>query len=109
MEGNILFGCSVIRSEALIKLVESIPTVDDGSFDEGTLNTEYNQVTAFKGTDVAKYVASGLPTGLSINETTGAVTGTPNVAGSFPVNIYGVDAYGNYSNAYSGTIEIKEA
>lgn len=109
LEGNILFGAQVVRSEALIKLVESIPTVDDGSFDEGTLNTEYAQVTAFKGTNVAKFIASGLPTGLSINEATGAVTGTPSVAGSFPVSIYGVDAYGNYSNAFSGTIEIKEA
>ena len=35
--------------------------------------------------------------------------GTPTVAGSYNVSIYGVDKFGNYSNAYSGTIEIAEA
>lgn len=108
IEGNVMFGAEVIRPEVIIKLVESLPTVTAGSFDSGKVSQEYNQTTAFSGTEVVKYEAGGLPAGLSLNETSGAVTGTPTEAGSFNVSIYGVDKYGNYSNAFNGTIEIAE-
>ena len=108
LEGNIMFGAKTVRPEAVIKLVESIPTVNAGSFDAGKVGTEYTQETAFAGTEVVKYEAGGLPAGLSLNATSGAVTGTPTQAGSFNVSIYGVDKYGNYSNAFNGTIVIAE-
>lgn len=108
LEGNIMFGAKTVRPEAVIKLVESIPTVDAGSFDAGKVGTEYTQATPFAGTEVVKYEAGGLPAGLSLNATSGAVTGTPTEAGSFNVSIYGVDKYGNYSNAFNGTIVIAE-
>lgn len=109
IEGNIMFGAKTVRPEAVIKLVESIPTVDAGSFDAGKVGEEYAQTTAFAGTEVVKYEAGGLPAGLSLNATSGAVTGTPTEAGSFNVSIYGIDKYGNYSNAFNGTIVIAEA
>jgi hypothetical protein len=109
VEGNVMFGAEVVRPEAVIKLVESLPTVTAGSFDAGKVGEEYTHTTPFSGTEVAKYEAGGLPTGLSLNATSGAITGTPTVAGSYNVSIYGVDKFGNYSNAYSGTIEIAEA
>lgn len=108
LEGNIMFGAKTVRPEAVIKLVESIPTVDAGSFDAGEVGNEYTQTTAFAGTEVVKYEAGGLPAGLSLNATSGEVTGTPTEAGSFNVSIYGVDKYGNYSNAFNGTIVIAE-
>ena len=108
LEGNIMFGAKTVRPEAVIKLVESIPTVNAGSFDAGKVGTQYKQTTAFAGTEVVKYEAGGLPAGLSLNATSGAVTGTPTEAGSFNVSIYGIDKYGNYSNAFNGTIEIAE-
>lgn len=109
LEGNIMFGAKTVRPEAVIKLVESIPTVTAGSFDAGKVGELYTQATPFAGTEVVKYEAGGLPAGLSLNATSGAVTGTPTEAGSFNVSIYGVDKYGNYSNAFNGTIEIAEA
>lgn len=109
LEGNIMFGAKTVRPEAVIKLVESIPTVNAGSFDAGKVGESYTQATAFSGTEVVKYEAGGLPAGLSLNATSGEVTGTPTEAGSFNVSIYGVDKYGNYSNAFNGTIEIAEA
>lgn len=108
VEGNVMFGAKVVRPEAVIKLVESIPTVDAGSFDAGKVGQNYTQKTAFSGTGVEKFEAGGLPAGLTLNATTGEVTGIPTEAGSFNVSIYGVDKYGNYSNAFNGTIVIAE-
>lgn len=106
LEGNIMFGADVVRPEAIIKLVESLPAVDAGSFDAGTANQEYTHTTAFAGTNVASFEAVGLPAGLSLNEVTGKITGTPTTAGNYNVVVYGIDKYGNYSNAYKGTIVI---
>ena len=104
-----MFGAKTVRPEAVIKLVESIPTVNAGTFDAGKVGESYTQATPFAGTEVVKYEVAGLPAGLSLNATSGAVTGTPTEAGSFNVSIYGVDKYGNYSNAFNGTIVIAEA
>lgn len=108
VEGNVMFGAKVVRPEAVIKLVESIPTVDAGSFDAGKVGQGYTQTTPFSGTDVEKFEAGGLPAGLTLNPTTGAITGTPTVARNYHVSVYGIDKYGNYSNAYSGDIVIAE-
>lgn len=109
VEGNVMFGAKVVRSEAIIKLVETIPTVDNGTFDAGKVGKAYAQTTAFSGTNVAKFEAGGLPAGLTLNPTSGELTGQPTAAGSYNVSIYGIDAHGNYSNAFSGTIEIAAA
>lgn len=106
VEGNLSFGSEVVRPEAIIKLVESIPTVDAGSFDEGTNGQEYAHTTAFSGTDVAEFKSAGLPAGLVLNPASGEITGTPTEAGTYDVTIYGVDKFGNYSNPYKGTITI---
>ena len=104
-----MFGAEVVRPEAVIKLVESVPTVDNGTFDAGKVGQTYTQTTAFSGTGVAKFEAGGLPAGLTLNPTTGALSGQPTQAGDYNVSIYGLDAHGNYSNAFSGTIKIAEA
>ena len=109
VEGNVMFGAEVVRPEAVIKLVESVPTVDNGTFDAGKVGQTYTQTTAFSGTGVAKFEAGGLPAGLTLNPTTGALSGQPTQAGDYNVSIYGLDAHGNYSNAFSGTIKIAEA
>lgn len=108
LEGNILFGAEVIRPEAIIKLVGSLPTISGGSFDAATQNSAYTQTTAFSG-DVVSYVAVGLPAGLTFDQGSKKITGTPTVAGSFDVVVYGLDQYGNMSNTISGTIVVSAA
>lgn len=110
VEGVVLFGADVVRPEAVIKLVATAPSMNTasgkGTFDEGTVGEAYSQTTAFNGTGISKFEAIGLPEGLTLNATTGAVTGTPTTSGSYSVNVYGIDSNGNYSNAQSGTIVI---
>jgi hypothetical protein len=68
------------------------PTVLPGA----TIGTPYNQtVTASGGTAPYTYSVSGaLPTGLSLNPTTGAITGTPTTIGFFSFTITATDANG---------------
>lgn len=106
VEGVVLFGADVVRPEAVIKLVGSLPVVTAGTFDAGTAGSAYSQTTAFSGTGSVEFAAVGLPAGLSLNTATGAITGTPTTAGSYAVSIFGIDVDGNYSNAYKGTIVI---
>lgn len=106
VEGVVLFGADVVRPEAVIKLVGSLPVVTAGTFDAGTAGSAYSQTTAFSGTNSVEFTAVGLPAGLSLNTSTGAITGTPTTAGSYAVSIFGIDVDGNYSNAYKGTIVI---
>lgn len=106
VEGVVLFGAEIVRPEAVIKLVGSLPVVTAGTFDAGTAGSAYSQTTAFSGTGSVEFAAVGLPAGLSLNTATGAITGTPTTAGSYAVSIFGIDADGNYSNAYKGTIVI---
>lgn len=110
LEGNILFGAEVVRPEAIIKLVGSLPAMNKaagkGTFDAGTVETNYTQATEFNGTNIASYVAVGLPAGLSLNASNGTVTGIPTVAGSYSVSVYGLDIYGNMSDIQTGTIVI---
>ena len=106
VEGVVLFGAEVVRPEAVIKLVGSLPVVTAGTFDAGTKGSSYTQTTPFSGAGSVEFTAVGLPAGLSLNTDTGAITGTPTTEGSYAVSIFGIDANGNYSNAYKGNIVI---
>jgi hypothetical protein len=44
------------------------------------------------GGNAVTFAATGLPTGLAINSSTGAVTGTPTTAGSYPVTVTATDS-----------------
>ena len=71
----------------------------------GTYNTAYSQTVSASG-GISPYtysVTSGsLPSGLSINSSTGAITGTPTTSGTFPFTITATDAHSyTGSQAYS--------
>jgi hypothetical protein len=64
------------------------PVINTTSLPSGQQGSAYSAVlsgTVFKGS--AYWLASGLPSGLSINSSTGAISGAPSVSGSFSVAI----------------------
>lgn len=72
-------------------------TVNPPTLPNGTVGAAYNQVVSATG-GTAPYtfsVSSGaLPTGLLLNPATGAITGSPTVAGTFNFTITATDAAG---------------
>ena len=73
-----------------------------------TFGTAYSQTvsgTGGSGTYTAYAVSAGaLPTGLSLNTTSGAITGTPSANGNFSFTVTATDSFGNTgSQAYSVT------
>jgi uncharacterized protein YhjY with autotransporter beta-barrel domain len=83
----------------------NVLTVNPSSLPAGTQGTAYNQtVSATGGTGPYTFsVASGsLPAGLTLNTSTGAITGTPTGSGTANFTIAAADSIGNVgSRAYS--------
>jgi hypothetical protein len=103
IEGNILFGAKVVRPEAIIKLLASVGTIS------GTLPTTATSGTAITSvtiTGASSYTAVGLPAGLTLNATSGVLSGTPTEKGTFNVAVYGIDANGNYTAPIKSTLVV---
>ncbi|TAE45501.1 MAG: BspA family leucine-rich repeat surface protein, partial [Cytophagales bacterium] len=85
--------------------VYTCPTITLGILPNAIVGTPYSQtITVSGGTAPYTYTQGGaLPTGLSLNNTTGVISGTPITSGSFNFDITATDANGctgtrNYSS-----------
>ncbi|HYC89475.1 MAG TPA: ice-binding family protein [Thermoanaerobaculia bacterium] len=89
LDTNNVNSCGVVACPAII--------VNPATLPNGTVGAAYNQVVSATG-GTAPYtfsVSSGaLPTGLVLNPATGAITGSPTVAGTFNFTITAMDAGG---------------
>jgi len=77
------------------------------SLPAGVFNTAYTgSVGATGGAGALTYTLTGsLPTGLTLNASSGAITGTPTATGTFTFTIQAADAFGDSaSQAYSITV-----
>ena len=57
-----------------------------------------------EGTSPITWTASGIPSGLSLNASTGIISGTPTRAGTYSITITARNSYGNDANTYTVTI-----
>ncbi len=82
------------------------PLALTGGLPDGVAFTPYSaSLTATGGTAPYGWTATGLPTGLTINSTTGVVAGTPTAAGSYATTVTATDAGGKTATV-SGTVVI---
>jgi C1A family cysteine protease len=62
-----------------------LPSIDMDTFASATVGTAFSGSVITGGTDPVSYKATGMPSGLILNTTTGAITGTPLKSGAFNV------------------------
>ena len=92
--------------------VATAPTITtpSGTGLTGTYNSTYTLNINATGTSLNYSVANGtLPTGLTLNSNTGAITGTPSLTGTSAITISVTDANGATVSTSSFTITINKA
>ncbi len=105
----------------IVPLPRSVSTPDMGAYEftaslvispatlsNGTLNTAYSQAitqTGLTGTLAWSVSAGALPTGLTLNATSGLLSGTPSVAGTFNFTVQVADGFCTNTRAYTLIID----
>jgi outer membrane protein OmpA-like peptidoglycan-associated protein len=84
----------------------SVPSWSDNTLGSMTNSESYSDGVSASGWPTPTYaVSSGsLPAGLSLDSTTGAVTGTPTVTGAYSFTITASNTQGSVSQAFSGSV-----
>lgn len=76
------------------RVVEAQPLITSSLTASATLNVAFGGYTITADFAPDSYSATGLPTGLSVNTATGAITGTPTQLGAFNVSIAATNGAG---------------
>ena len=99
----IVDGGTLTGGDKITGTVRYAPTITTESLPNGTVGTAYSQTLAGTGSDTITWsLASGsLPEGLSINESTGEITGTPTAEGSSTFTVNAENSYGSDSREYT--------
>jgi hypothetical protein len=90
-------GTPATATKALSIVVNAAPSITTASLPADTVNVAYSQTMAATGgtAPLAWSLSSGsLPTGLSLNSSTGAITGTPTASGTSNFTARATDANG---------------
>jgi hypothetical protein len=79
------------------------PSITSSLTASATVGTAFNYATIASGTPTS-YAATGLPSGLSINTSTGEISGTPTTAGSSSVTLSATNATGTDTETLELTV-----
>lgn len=84
----------------------TVPAITTASLPAVNRNTAYNATIAASGTPAPTFsIGSGaLPTGLTLNSTTGKITGTPTVSGTFEIGVKAQNTNGSVTRVFTITV-----
>ena len=99
-------GSDTKNLSIMIASTSSAPTITTSSLSEGVSGTTYSQALSASGTAPITWLldSGSLPNGLSINGTTGVISGTPTNAGAFNFIVKATNAAGSDTKTFSITI-----
>jgi uncharacterized repeat protein (TIGR02543 family) len=99
-------GTEITEDTAIYAKWAEKPVIKTSTFPDGAVGTAYNQTLAATGdTPITWEIDNGaLPAGLSLNETSGAITGTPAAAGTFNFAVEATNAGGSVTKSLSITV-----
>lgn len=103
----IVNGGTLTGGDKITGTVKYAPTITTESLPNGTVNEEYSQTLAATGSDTITWsIADGssLPAGLSLDENTGKIYGTPTTAEESTFTVTAANAYGSASREFTLTI-----
>ena len=91
-----------------ISVATAVPAITSSKIDSAIVDTSFSfQVTA---TNAAYHFgATGLPNGLSINMSTGVISGAPLVSGTFPVAVTATNAFGTATDTLTIRVDMPPA
>ncbi len=104
-------GTALTANKALTIIINPALTVTTTALGNGVVNTLYSQQLLSSGgtTPVLWTASAALPTGLSLDNLTGIISGIPTIAGTAPITFTATDASGATSTTANITITIYAA
>jgi hypothetical protein len=102
--GNDRFDNLTIEGNAIGSTSGNIPLISSGATVSGTVGSTFTGYTITASNTPTSFAITGIPAGLSINTATGAITGTPTIAGKFVDTIKATNASGTGTQILTITI-----
>jgi hypothetical protein len=101
-------GCSANGATYTLTIGCQTITVNNPATSTGTVNVAFSQTfTSSNAIGAVTYsTSSTLPTGITLNSSTGVLSGTPTQSGTFPIVVHAVDANGCSGNGATYTLVI---
>ena len=108
VEASNAVGTTTQNLSITIEAAPTPPTITTTSLPEGTVGTAYNQTLAAIGTTPITWAVTvgNLPDGLTLNSTTGVISGTPTTAGTYNFTMEASNTGGSATQALSIVINV---